>query len=168
MCLCVYVCVSVARRSVCVCVCGLWVLVLLSAAGRYGGPWPPCASAAPQLLFASDRLTPPRSRSAGRSPNQARLSYGVSYKPGMTRTTHRELMLVNKSQINTLYTPVCNNGCVGVCVCCSSPLTWPSLSTGLQILDQKCRAQHRPPEQSLDRRHRSPSRPAGEESAVRL
>ena len=91
VCLCVYVCACVCVCvsfcvCVCVCVCGSWVLASLSVAGRYGGSGPPCAAGAPRLLFASDRLTPPRSRTAGRSPNQALLSYGVSYKPGTTRT----------------------------------------------------------------------------------
>lgn len=38
--------------------------------------------------------------------------------------------------------------------------TWPSVSTGLQIRDQKCLAQHRPSEQSADLRQVSPSWPA--------
>lgn len=37
--------------------------------------------------------------------------------------------------------------------------TWPSVSTGLQMRDQKCLAQHRPSEQSADLRHVSPSCP---------
>lgn len=37
--------------------------------------------------------------------------------------------------------------------------TWPSVSTGLQMRDQKCLAQQRPSEQSLDLRHASPSWP---------
>lgn len=39
--------------------------------------------------------------------------------------------------------------------------TWPSRSTGLQILDQKWRAQHSPAAQSDERRQKSPSSPAG-------
>lgn len=37
--------------------------------------------------------------------------------------------------------------------------TWPSVSTGLQMRDQKCLAQHRPSEQSADLRQASPSWP---------
>lgn len=37
--------------------------------------------------------------------------------------------------------------------------TWPSVSTGLQMRDQKCLAQHRPSEQSADLRQVSPSMP---------
>lgn len=37
--------------------------------------------------------------------------------------------------------------------------TCPSVSTGLQMRDQKCRAQHRPSRQSEDRKHVSPSPP---------
>lgn len=37
--------------------------------------------------------------------------------------------------------------------------TWPSVSTGLQMRDQKCLAQQRPSEQSADRRQVSPSMP---------
>lgn len=37
--------------------------------------------------------------------------------------------------------------------------TWPSVSTGLQMRDQKCLAQHRPSEQSADLKQVSPSMP---------
>lgn len=40
--------------------------------------------------------------------------------------------------------------------------TWPSVSTGLQMRDQKCLAQHRPSVQSADLRQVSPSWPGDE------
>lgn len=42
--------------------------------------------------------------------------------------------------------------------------TCPSVSTGLQIRDQKCRAQHSPSKQSEDLRHVSPSPPDRDET----